>query len=751
MTVQEWLGDKNTLGQDIWERKYRFNNESFEEWLDRESAGNDGLKELIRQKKFLFGGRTLANRGTGKKGSYSNCYSRGFVEDNLEDLLHANTDIALTFKAQGGQGISLSKLRPKGCGINNGQFQSDGIVPFMEMYNTTTSSISQGGSRKGALIMSLDIWHKEAPEFITIKSESGRIEKANLSLEIDDEFMQYVKHYYETGEELTKIIRREYDGNEVEYEVTPIKLYKLMMEKAYDWAEPGCIFTTPFRNYNLMEFCDDYQIETCNPCGEQPLPKHGACNLGSINLSEFVVAPFTKHAQFDSSAFVEAIYIAIEALDEVLDENIPNHALDKQREMAYNYRNLGLGIMGAHDCMIKMGITYGSQESKDFMDWVMKLMFRNAVCASAYLAAQKGRFPKYSDAVLDSAIIKNHFTEQELVELGIREHGLRNCSLLSIAPSGSIGTMLNISTGCEPLFMISYQRKTESLKGEDHYYTVYSGIAQEYVDKFNTDTLSSYFNTAADIEWKDRVDLQSVLQKHVDTAISSTVNLPHDITLEEVEQLYLYAWEKKLKGITIYRDGCARTGILTDGSKKEESKEQTQFNHIVPVSRKTLGTTHGNTYHRRTACGSLYLTVNRDDEGNIVEMFVSTSKGGICQANIGAVNRMVSVALRSGVRVDEIADQLKGITCQACARLIAKGEKLDGISCADIIGKTLMEFAECDCGSCAGCKSEKTEAEAKSTVKSTVTSKAKCPECGETVAFEGGCAKCMSCGWSKCE
>ena len=472
--------------------------------------------------------------------------------------------------------------------------------------------------------------------------------------------------------------------------------------------------------------------------------------MGSINLSEFVCEPFTTHAHFDANEFQYAVSIAIEALDEVLDENLDNHALPEQRDMAYNYRNLGLGIMGAHDCMIKMGMTYGSEESKQFMDYVMNMMFRSAVIASSYLAEEKGRFPKYQDAVLESEIIKNHFTEEELDQFGIRERGLRNCSLLSIAPSGSIGTMLNISTGCEPLFMISYQRKTESLKGKDHYYTVYSGIAQEYIDLFDEGELPNYFNTAADIHWKDRVDMQSILQKHVDTAISSTVNLPNTISLEEIEQLYLYAWEKKLKGITIYRDGCARAGILTDGSQKEEPKEQTQFNHIVPVSRKALGTTHGNTYYRRTACGGLYLTVNRDDEGNVVEMFVSTSKGGICQANIGAVNRMVSVALRSGVRVDEIADQLKGITCQACARLMAKGEKLDGISCADIIGKTLMEFAECDCGSCAGCKSKKTEAKAKPTVKAVVASKAKCPECGAEVAFEGGCIRCTSCGFNKC-
>lgn len=636
MTVQEWLGNDNQLGIDIWERKYRYENESFDEWLDRVSGGNDDVRKLIQEKKFLFGGRTLSNRGTDKKGSLSNCYSRGFVHDDLDDIMQASTDIAKTFKSQGGQGVSLSKLRPKGCGINNGQFQSDGIVPFMEIYNRITESISQGGciaeneliqtsngykrmkdvgigdkvwtkvgfvevtdkfdkglqqtyrvvtkkgyeitttidhkfaidgfektplsnlkcgdsinliaghcakqnsefipiayfigsylangyinqngnggnisvglnhkdvaykvkecienlgfecrineegnvyrvylnkklceyikkelrvhkngandivipefimtgnddtvlsflagildndgtirnnsfkystvckkyanqviqlfsrvgyfpsmrvtvrdgkqdlydvadsfrtgciqipslkinkanieftknsrystpytknnsgltskdgehlgkisgdqkiglytylqvdnppftpiiydeiseivdvgvqhvydielekehlfncngiyvsnSRKGALIMTLDAWHKEAQNFITIKSEEGRIQKANLSLEIDDEFMEDVEKYYETGEVITKHIVREYEGNKVEYDVTPIELYKLMMQKAYDWAEPGCIYTNRFRNYNLMEYDNEYCIETCNPCGKKSLP-----------------------------------------------------------------------------------------------------------------------------------------------------------------------------------------------------------------------------------------------------------------------------------------------------------------------------------------------------------------------------------------------------------------------------------------------------------------------------------------------
>ena len=432
MTIQEWLGEDNKLGHDIWNNKYRYKDETLDEWFDRVSGGNEKLKQLIIDKKFLFGGRTLANRGTNKSGSFSNCYSRGFLKDDLDDLMQASSDIAKTFKAQGGQGVSLSKLRPKGCGINHGQFESDGIIPFMEIYNRTTESISQGGSRKGALIMTLDAWHKEAEDFIKIKSEEGRIQKANLSLEIDDEFMECVKTYYETGKIITKHIIKYYSGNKVEYDIVPIQLYKLMMEKAYDWAEPGCIFTNRFRNYNLMEFCEDYNIETCNPCGEQPLPKNGACNLGSINLAQFVVNPFTKIALFNFDNFANAIDIAVEALDTVLDENINNHPLKEQQEMAYNYRNIGLGIMGLHDTLIQLGMSYGSEESKQFVDSVCGFMFRRAVIASSKLAKEKGTFPKYNSNVLKSSIIKKHFTDDDLSILKINRYGLRNCSFLSI-------------------------------------------------------------------------------------------------------------------------------------------------------------------------------------------------------------------------------------------------------------------------------------------------------------------------------
>ena len=746
MTVQEWLGQDNQLGIDIWQKKYQHNGESFDEWLDRVSGGNNDLRTIIKEKKFLFGGRTLANRGTGKKGSFSNCYSRGFVEDDLEDLLGSAKDIGLTYKAQGGQGISLSKIRPKGCGINDGQFESDGIVPFMEIFNQTTMGISQGGSRKGALIMSLDIWHKEAETFIKIKSEEGRIEKANLSLEIDDEFMNDVRTYYKTGEVIKRTINRNYNGNAVEYEVTPIELYKLMMSKAYDWAEPGCIFTERFRNYNLMELDSEYKIETCNPCGEQPLPKHGACNLGSINLSEFVIDPFTENSYIDLIGLDMAVEVSIVALDTVLDENMDNHPLPEQREMAYNYRNVGLGIMGMHDLFIKLGITYGSKDSIDIMDGIMRRVFRRAVIASSKLAELKGTFPKYKSCVLDSSIIKNHFTSEELFEFGIMKNGLRNCSLLSIAPSGTIGTMLNISTGCEPLFQLSYKRKTESLNGgEPTYYDVFSGVVNEYKKVYDVANLPSYFNTSSSIYWKNRIDIQAILQNHVDTAISSTINLPNETTQDEIEELYLYAWEKGLKGVTIFRDGCARIGVLTtdNSDKKEETidiQDTIKFDSLKPITRKELGARlAGTTYVKDTACGKLYITVNRDENDNLVEVFIDAGKSGGCAANAECLGRYASAAMRVGMSIDSIVDISKGVKCSACVQVKgSKSKPIDGISCGDIVARVIKEEYD---------HYHKKD----NTKKVEVSDKPKCPECGNELIFEGGCNTCKNCGYSKCD
>lgn len=440
MNVRDWLGENNQLGIDIWEGKYRHRNETVKEFAHRVSGGNEELEKLVLEKKILFGGRALANRGTGKKGSMFNCYSSGYAPDDIDGLMQLNTNLALTYKAQGGQGVSLTHVRPKGTPIGN-EFQSDGIVPFMEIFNATTASISQGGARKGALMMSLDIMHKEAETFITIKSNEDRITKANLSLEIDDEFMLAVREYYKTGEIITIHQERFYNGHKVEYDVIPIELYKLMIQTVYDWGEPGCIFTERFRNYNLMELDDDYQIETCNPCGEQPLKKNSCCNLGSINLAAFVKKPYTKDSYFDWDDFYRAVSIGVVGLDDIIDENIKNHALQEQADNSIDYRNIGLGIMGYGTALFELGLKYGSPEANDFTKDLFGRMMAVALSTSAQLAIERGAFPKCkNEAIVNSNIIQNlladGYIDRYLID-HIKEYGLRNCSLLSVAPTGS--------------------------------------------------------------------------------------------------------------------------------------------------------------------------------------------------------------------------------------------------------------------------------------------------------------------------
>ena len=802
-TAEEWLGNDNKLGQDIWHKKYQYKNESVQEFFNRVSGGDEEMAALIAEKKALFGGRINSNRGTEKKASLSNCYTLGKVPDSLEEIMEASRDIAMTFKSQGGQGLSLSLIRPKGCGVLNGQFKSDGIVPFMEIFNQTTASVSQGGSRKGALIMTLDAWHAEAERFITIKTTEGKIEKANLSLEIDDEFMEAVEKYYNTGEIITKKISRDYEGNHVEYEVTPIEIYKKMIETAWDWGEPGCIFTNRFCNYNIMEKDEDYNIVSPNPCGEQPLPAGGACCLASINLAAFVKNPFKENAEFDIDGFLEATAIVINALDQVVSDGLEGHALKVQRDMAYNYRNIGLGIMGLYDAIVKMGMKYGSEKSIIFADEIMYQMFRTAFIASVNLAKKKGAFPKYKPCILESEIVRNHFTKDELEAMGAYEYGLRNCSLLSIAPAGSIATMLNVSTGIEPAFSISYKRRTQSLNGEGNEveYDVYTGVAKEYKDMFPGSELPDIFVTAGQIPWKERINMQATIQDHVDTGISSTVNLPYECSVEDVELLYLFAWKQGCKGITIFRDGCKRLGILTNGNKEEKKEEHNNVmeapvsSQIHEIDESThagrLGLGRGDTLHLsddevfglkrkiHTGCGNVHVECNFSMEtGELYETFFNKGSKGGCASLIMGLSRLASKAVRDGMPVDDVIDALQDTN--ACPSYVARhakyGDTSRGTSCPTAICYAIADMQKQAyeiVRSSHGFSPEEsydsqindymdndnidTEYDTVQKKKSNIKIKpspenvSRCPDCSSRrLRYEGGCVTCPDCGWSRC-
>ena len=478
---------------------------------------------------------------------------------------------------------------------------------------------------------------------------------------------------------------------------------------------------------------------------EYMLPAGGSCLLGSVNLAEFV-----KNKRFDFNDFFDAVQIAVKALNQVLMEGMPLHPLKEQQESVNDWRQIGLGIFGLADALIKMEIPYGSKEAVAICNNIGYSMAAYALHASAMVAKEQGSYPKFNlDEVMDSLFYRVH-SEPEIDEL-VKKYGLANSQILTIAPTGTLSTMLGVSGGIEPIFANYYTRKTESLHGSDVYYKVYTPIVDQYMKQHNIQddaNLPNWFVTAGDLDYKARIDMQSAWQKHIDASISSTVNLPHEATIEDVKNLYMYAWEQNLKGITIFRDGCERAGILTTSAPKEDNQEDRQYDRIVPTSRKTIGVTSGKTYCKKCACGTLYVTINHDEKGNVLETFINTSKGGICQANINAINRMISTGLRSGVKVTEIVDQLKGITCPACIKVIGRGEQLDGISCPDILAKTLFDFykevKEKEFPKI-NTNSEMTEIE-----NTVVTTQTHCRDCGAKVIRAGGCVQCTECGWSKC-
>lgn len=755
VTVEQWLGKDNKIGIDIWHKKYQYNNENFEEWLDRVSAGDQELRKLIVEKKFLMGGRTLANRGTDSTGSLFNCYSRGYVEDDYSDIMDAAKDIGVTFKAQGGQGISLTKLRPKGTPIKKEYF-SDGIVPFMKIFNEVTAGTSQGGARKGALMLSIDARHKEAETFIKIKSKDGEIEKANLSLEIDDEFMRAVEKYYKTGEVVVLHEKRNYAGHEVEYDVTPINIFNMLVDNCYDWADPACLFVNRFRNYNLMQYDNEYEIETCNPCGEQPLPKHGACCLSSLNLSEFVVNPYTPTAHLNTEDFLHAIDVGIRTLDKLIDENYNRHPLQQQRDMSCNYRNIGLGIFGYATALMKLGLKYGSNKAIEFTDDVFSLLFKRSVFASNNLAKELGTYPKYKECVFDSDIIKQHFTPDEID--GLKEHGLRNCSLISIAPNGSLATLLGESGGCEPEFALKYTRRTVGMTdGEDTYYDVYCKAAKEYMDANHTDILPDYFVGSADIPWQNRVLTQAAMQNHVDTAISSTVNMPNSATKEDVAHMYLLAWSTGCKGITMFRDGCKRLGILTtDNSDKDTDKNGMQTYElprgaIIECSSDLVGKKRKLT----TGCGSLHVLAFFDPyDGSLQEAYFNKGSTGGCASFMTGLSRTVSLLCRAGVDIMTIKDQLDstGACPSYAARTATRHDTSPGSCCPMAIGNALVDMYK-EMQQDIGDNEEENSADAiisKPTQVQRIESNDKCPECGSVLEHVGGCDLCKNCGFTHC-
>lgn len=800
MTVQDWLGAENQIGIDIWEKKYRYNGESFEQWLERVSGGDPQLRQLIVEKKFLFGGRILANRGLpdeARKITYSNCYVIEPPDDNIESIFDCAKKLARTYSYGGGCGIDISRLAPKGAAVRNAAKQSSGAVSFMDLYSMVTGLISQNG-RRGALMISLDVEHPDIMDFIDIKKDLDRVTKANISVRASDKFMRAA---CDDAPFDTQFERRETGEKHVHRYMAREILHRIA-ENNWDMGEPGMLFWDMIKNWNLLSGYDNFEYAGVNPCAEEPLPAGGSCLLGSLNLAEFV----DEAGNFDFEDFGEAVFVAVVGLNRVLDEGLPKHPLEEQRESVRDWRQIGLGVMGIADMLIKMGVAYGSDDSCEICMNVAYTLFNSAVYASANLAAMNGKpFPMYDyEKLCKSAMYQQCVSEAN--KAFVEAHGMYNSQLLTIAPTGTLSTMLGISGGIEPIFANYYTRKTESLHGEDHYYKVFTPIVKRYMDAHglkDDSELPEFFVTARDIEPERRLSMQSVWQHYVDASISSTINLPEESTVEDVENLYMLAWKYWLKGVTVFRENCRRTGILTTDKKEEPPtriklpgmraktsaideaplEEYIPRGYIIPAGDNLIGKKRKLT----TGCGSLHCTAFFDPEtGNLMETYLSRGSTGGCANSYTGLSRMISLAARGGVPLDAIVDQLNscGICPSYAVRRATKKDTSPGACCPIAVGKALVEMhdemmnelwkqaisevqeemKQADPAIALAMKpfpetiEKKLKENGDKIVESFIVTNEElkaivqptCPECGEILVHEGGCDICKNCGWSKC-
>lgn len=747
MTVQEWLGVDNSLGIDIWTNKYQYNGESFDAWLDRVSGGNDSVRKLILEKKFLFGGRILANRGVNLKNSdtkitYSNCYVLNAPEDNLESIFDCAKDLARTYSYGGGVGIDVSKLAPKGAKVRNAAKESSGAVSFMDLYSMVTGLIAQAG-RRGALMISIDCNHPDIEEFIDLKTDLDRVTKANISIRVTDKFMEAAIN----DEDYTLCFVRKETGEKIH---KVVKARDVLMKLAYnnwDMGEPGILFWDRIENWNLLSEYDNFHYAGTNPCAEEPLPAGGSCLLGSLNLSEFV----TEDGQFDFDALTDAIFTATTALNEVLDEGLPLHPLQIQRDNVRDWRQIGLGVFGIADMLIKMGIKYGSQDSLDICSSIAEYLLNFSMMASANISAVNGKsFPMYNNQMTRKSPFYSNVWKR--VDEAVKENGLYNSQLLTIAPTGTLSTMLGVSGGIEPIFANSYTRKTESLHSEDFYYKVYTPIVAEYMKRYGIEEeedLPEFFITAKDIDYCDRIKMQSTWQQYIDASISSTVNLPYDATPEDVFNIYVEAWKAGLKGITVFRDGCRRNSILsTDDSNKETQTggNELKRGEIVRSTDNLVGKNRKLT----TGCGSLHVNAFFDPHsGDLMETYLSKGSTGGCNNYMIGLSRMISLSARAGCSIHDIIDQLD--SCGACpsyaVRKATKHDTSKGSCCPMAVGNALRDMWN-------EMQTELTHKTSVQTVAETTDSTSNdnvCPRCGEQLAHEGGCIICKACAWSKCD
>lgn len=686
--------------------------------------------EMMTRLEFLPNSPTLMNAGR-PLGQLSACFVLP-VEDSMEGIFDSIKNAALIHKSGGGTGFNFSRLRPAGSSVRSTGGVASGPISFMKVFNAATEAVKQGGTRRGANMGILRVDHPDIREFITCKQDNRDITNFNISVGLTGEFMTAVGN----GEEYDLIDPR--DGKPVRRE-NAREIFDLIIDHAWKNGEPGIIFLDRINEANVVP--EAGEIESTNPCGEQPLLPFESCNLGSINLYAMLKETDGKY-EIDFEKLAETVRKAVHFLDNVIDVN--KYPLSRIEEMTKNTRKIGLGVMGWADVLYRLFIPYDSEEAVELAEKVMAFIRDEGRKASAVIAEKKGVFPYY-----DKSIYKN---------TGLK---LRNATITTIAPTGTLSIIAGVSSGIEPLFAISYIRNVmdndrlpevnpvfrEAAEKEGFYSdSLMERIATEgsiYEFEEIPENIRRVFITAHDISPEWHIRMQAAFQKYTDNAVSKTVNLRNDATRDDVKEVYELAYETGCKGVTIYRDGSREAQVLNIGMTEHEKHDNKGIgNTVSPRPRPEITT--GFTEKVKIGCGNLYITVNYDEYG-ICEVFTNLGRGGGCPSQSEATSRLISIALRSGMDVRSLVEQLKGIRCTSTIRK-------DGIkvmSCPDAIGRVIEKVMKLSNGNGNANGNTISTALDEEENRKIPTGPA-CPECGQSVEHDGGCIVCRNCGFSKC-
>jgi len=686
---------------------------------------------------FLPNSPTLMNAGK-ELGQLSACFVLP-VEDSMEGIFDAVKNAALIHKSGGGTGFSFSRLRPANDIVSSTSGVSSGPISFMKVFNTATETIKQGGTRRGANMGILRVDHPDILDFITCKEKNDELTNFNISIAITDKFMEAL----ERDNEYDLINPR---SGEPVRSLKASKVFNMIVERAWRNGEPGIVFLDRINRYQPTPQVG--LIESTNPCGEQPLLPYESCNLGSINLARFVKQENGK-PEVDFDRLREIISLSVRFLDNVIDQNrYPIPEIDK---MTRANRKIGLGVMGWSDMLIKVGLAYDSEKALETADTVMGFIKREAWSASQELARERGPFPNFDKSI---------FAEKKM-------QPLRNATVTTIAPTGTISMISGCSSGIEPLFAIAYEKhvmENEKLVEVHHDFVrvarernFYSEPLMERIAKQGSlkgisevpDDVARVFVTSHMISPEWHIRMQAAFQKHTDNAVSKTVNFPFEATIRDVETVFRLAHTLGCKGVTVYRDGSRDEQVLNVGGGKKGTR-QSDSTRVTPRARpeRTVGITE----RVKIGCGNLYVTVNSDEKG-ICEVFTSLGRAGGCPSQSEATARLVSMALRAGVDVQEIIDQLKGIRCMSTIKRGAMSGGIKVLSCPDAIGKVIEQYHLSSRDSFTKnvpTNKESKPADKKDLLLDNAEPGYACPECGEPLEHEGGCVICKSCGYSKC-